>query len=144
VIHHLSIPAREPERVARFLGDLLGGDVTEFGPLPGSWIAWARDDVGTAIDCLPLGTEMHPGAGTDQASFAATEGRSPFGATHVAISVDRSEAEIKTVAEREGWRAVRCDRGSFAVVEVWLENATMVEFLTPEMAADYLVAVRPD
>lgn len=143
MIHHLSIPAREPERVARFLAELLGGDLTEFGPLPGSWIAWGRDDVGTAIDCLPLGTEMRPGAGADQAQFAVGEGHSRFGATHVAISVDRSEADICAVAEREGWRAVRCDRGSFAVVEVWLENAVMVEFLTPEMAADYLAAVRP-
>jgi len=39
---------------------------------------------------------------------------------------------------------VRCDRGSFSVVEVWVENAVMLEFLTPEMAAAYLAAVRPD
>ena len=143
MIHHLSIPAREPERVARALAELLGGDVTPFGPLPGSWIACGRDDVGTAIDCLPLGTELRPGAGTDQAHFVTGDGHSPFGATHVAISVDKSEADISTVAQREGWRAVRCDRGSFAVVEVWLENAVMIEFLTPEMGADYLAAVRP-
>lgn len=39
---------------------------------------------------------------------------------------------------------MRCDRGSFSVVEVWVENAVMLEFLTPEMAAAYLAAVRPD
>jgi hypothetical protein len=38
---------------------------------------------------------------------------------------------------------VRGDRGSFAVVEVWLENSVMIEFLTPGMAAYYLAAVRP-
>lgn len=29
------------------------------------------------------------------------------------------------------------------MVEFWVENAAMVEFLTPEMAADYLAAVVP-
>ena len=50
MIHHMSIGARDPEGVARALAQLLGGDVTPFGPLPGSFIAWARDDSGTAID----------------------------------------------------------------------------------------------
>ena len=142
MLHHLSIPARDPERAATALADLLGGDVTPFGPVPGAFIAWARDDNGTAIDCLPLGTEMRPGENDDEAQFATAEHPSPFGATHAALSVDRDEAEIRAIAERAGWRAVRCDRGPFSVVEVWVENAVMLEFLTPEMAADYLEAVR--
>ncbi len=143
MLHHLSIPAREPERTARVLAELLGGDVTPFGPLPGSWVAWARDEVGTAIDCLHLGTELRPGEGAEEARFAVAERPSPYGAVHAALSVERSEEEIRAVAAREGWRAVRCERGPFAVVEVWVENAVMLEFLTPEMAADYLAAVRP-
>ncbi len=142
MLHHLSIPARDPERAATALADLLGGDITPFGPVPGAFIAWARDDNGTAIDCLPLGTEMRPGENDGEAQFTAAEHPSPFGATHAALSVDRSEEEIRAIAERAGWRAVRCDRGSFSVVEVWVENAVMLEFLTPEMAADYLAAVR--
>lgn len=54
MVHHLSIPTRDPERAARALAQLLGGEVTPFGPLPGSWIGWAGDEAGTAIDCLPL------------------------------------------------------------------------------------------
>ena len=142
MLHHLSIPARDPQRVATALAGLLGGDVTEFGPVPGAYIAWARDEHGTAIDCLPLGTEMRPGENEEETRFAAAEQPSPFGATHAAFSVERSEEEIKAVAEREGWRAVRCNRGPFDVVEFWVENALMLEFLTPEMAADYLAAVR--
>ena len=130
--------------MARALAGLLGGDVTPFGPLDGSWIAWARDESGTAIECLPRGTELRPGEGADGANFGVAEGTSPYGAVHAALSVDRSVEEIKAVAEREGWRAVRCERGPFAVVEVWVENAVMLELLTPEMAADYLAAVRPD
>jgi catechol 2,3-dioxygenase-like lactoylglutathione lyase family enzyme len=143
MLHHLSIPARDPQRVATALAELLGGDVTEFGPVPGAFIAWARDETGTAIDCLPLGTELRPGVNDEEARFAAAEHPSPFGATHAALSVDRTEEEIQAVADREGWRAVRCDRGSFSVIEFWVENALMLEFLTPEMAADYLAAVRP-
>lgn len=143
MLHHLSIQARDPERVAGALAELLGGDVTPFGPLPGSWIAWARDESGTAIDCLPLGTELRPGEGDGQAQFDVAERASPYGATHAALSVERSESEIKAVAEREGWRAVRCNRGSFSVVELWVENAVLLEVLTPEMAAEYLAAVRP-
>jgi hypothetical protein len=142
MLHHLSIHARDPERVAGALAELLGGDVTPFGPLPGSFIAWARDDSGTAIDCLLLGTELRPGEGEDQAQFEVAERPSAYSATHAALSVERSEDEIKAVAEREGWRAVTCDRGSFSVVEVWVENAVLIEFLTPEMAADYLAAAR--
>ena len=143
MLHHLSIPARDPYRVATALAEILGGDVTEFGPVPGSYIAWARDESGTAIDCLPLGTEMRPGENDEEARFATAEHPSPFGATHAAISVDRTEEEIRAVAEREGWRAVHCSRGSFDVIEFWVENSVMLEFLTPEMAADYLAAVRP-
>jgi hypothetical protein len=94
MLHHLSIPAREPERTARALAELLGGDVTPFGPLPGSWIAWARDEAGTAIDCLPLGTELRPGEGAEEARFAVAERPSPYGAVHAALSVERSEEEI--------------------------------------------------
>ena len=143
MLHHLSIPARDPQRVATALAELLGGDVTPFGPLDGSWIAWARDDLGTAVECLPVGTELRPGDGNDGASFGSAGHPSPFSATHAAFSVDRTEDEIKAVAEREGWRAVRCERGPFAVIEFWVENAIMLELLTPEMAADYLAAVRP-
>lgn len=142
MLHHLSIPARDPQRAATALAELLGGDVTEFGPVPGAFIAWARDENGTAIDCLPLGTEMRPGKDGNEAQFAVAEHPSPYGATHAALSVDQSEEEIRAIADRAGWRAVRCSRGPFNVVEVWVENAVMLEFLTPEMAADYLAAVR--
>lgn len=143
MLHHLSIPAREPQRVATALAELLGGDVSEFGPVSGGFIAFARDENGTAIDCLPLGTELRPGEHDNEAQFAAAEHPSPFGATHAALSVDRTEEEILAVADREGWRAVRCDRGSFRVIEFWVENSLLIELLTPEMAADYLAAVRP-
>src|SRR5207248_7794396 len=77
MIHHMSIGAREPAGAARALAELLGGDVTPFGPPPGSFIAWARDDSGTAIDCMPLGTELRQGRGTTRPPSRAPSTRLP-------------------------------------------------------------------
>ena len=35
-------------------------------------------------------------------------------------------------------------RGPFHVIEVWVENDTMVEVLPPDFAAEYLAWTRPD
>jgi hypothetical protein len=142
MIHHISIPATEPLKVAQVLARLLGGDVSRFGPYLGSYIAWARDEAGTAIEVYPVGTEMFPDTGKGQANFRHNPGSSGFTATHVAISLNRTEDEIKAIAQVEGWRAIRLPRGGFDVIEFWVENRVMFEILTPEMAADYLRATR--
>lgn len=137
MIHHLSIPARGTRHVAEVLAELLGGVVTGFGPYPNSWIAWAGDDPGTAIEVYPVGTEMYPPAGDGQAAFRHNPAASGATATHATISLERSEAEILAVAERQGWRALRLPRGLFDVIEFWIENTVMLELMTPEMAAAY-------
>ena len=96
---------------------------------------------GTAIEFYPVGTEMFPPAGHGQARFREDAGRSPYVATHVAISVERSQEELERIAAREGWRALRLSRGPFDVLEFWIENHVMLELMTPEMAADYLASV---
>jgi hypothetical protein len=141
MIHHLSIPARDPRHVAEVLVGLFDGELSTFGPYRDSWIAWAADRHGTAVEVYPVGTQMVPPATATQAQFRHDPGASPYVATHAAISVDRSEAEILAVAAHEGWRALRLSRGPFDVIEFWIENAVMVELLTPEMAADYLASV---
>ncbi len=142
MIHHFSIPARQPLHVARVLAELLGGGrVTGFGPRAGGYIAWAGDAHGTAIEVYPLGTELFPPAsGIGQASFRTAPEASGFTATHAAVSVGLSEAQVFALGQREGWRAVQLDRGGFEVIEFWVENTVMLEVLTPRMAADYLAA----
>lgn len=76
MIHHLSIPARDTRHVADVLAELVGGVVTGFGPYPDSWIAWAGDDHGTAIEVYPVGTEMYPPEGFGQAAFRHDAGAS--------------------------------------------------------------------
>ena len=142
MIHHLSIPARHPEHVAKVLTDMFRGTLTGFGPYRDSFIAWHGDEHGTAIEVYPLGTEMFPDRGLGQANFRHADGASPFVATHAAVSVDLDKAEILAVARREGWRAIELSRGSNNVIEFWIENAVMLELMTPAMTQDYLSAAR--
>lgn len=142
MIHHLSIPAANPRHVARTLVELFGGSLTGFQPYGNSFIAWAGDEHGTAIEVYPIGTEMVPDAGEGQANFRHNPGASAFVATHAAVSVQRSAEEILVLAEREGWRAIRLSRGSFNVIEFWIENRVMLELLTEEMKEQYLRATR--
>ena len=140
MIHHLSIPAKNPLPVTKVLVELLGGVMTEFGPYQDSYIAWAGDEYGTAIEVYPLGTEMFPDPGNGQANFKHNAGASPFVATHATVSVELSKNEILALAQREGWRAIELSRGAFRVIEFWIENHVMLEVATKEMTEEYLQA----
>lgn len=146
MIHHLSIPAQDPLHVSQVLVELFGGVLTCFGPYRDSYIAWAGDAHGTAIEVYPVGTEMFPDPGRGQANFRHNPQASPFVATHATVSVDRSMEEVVALAQREGWRAIELSRGSFRVIEFWIENHVMLEVTTPEMTQEYLqatAALRP-
>ena len=140
MIHHLSIPAGNPLHVARTLVELFGGTLSRFGPYGNSYIAWAGDEHGTAIEVYPVGTEMFPDTGAGQANFRHNAGASGFVATHAALSVRRGQEEILALAARLGWRAVALSRGSFNVIEFWIENRVMLELMTDEMRDQYLHA----
>ena len=140
MIHHISIPAKDPLRVTKVLAELFGGVLTRFGPYRDSYIAWAGDEYGTAIEVYPIGTEMFPDTGNGQANFRHNGLASPFVATHATVSVDRSKDEIVALAQREGWQAIELSRGSFRVIEFWIENHVMFEVTTKEMAQEYLEA----
>jgi len=142
MIHHLSIPARDPRHVASVLAEMFGGTVTGFGPYRNSYIAWAGDEHGTAVEVYPVGTEMFPDTGAAQANFRHVAGASPYVATHAAVSVACDTARILAFAQREDWRAVELSRGWNMVIEFWIENAVMLELMTPEMTHDYVTTAR--
>jgi len=144
MIHHLSIAARDPRHVAEVLAEFMGGAATRFTPNPGSWFAHQHDEYGTGVEVYPAGTELRP-AGPQGAGFAMIEPiRSRYSPTHFALSVTTDADTVEAIARREGWECFRCNRGLFHVIEVWLENESMVEILPPEFAAEYLAATRPD
>ncbi|MBF2001843.1 MAG: hypothetical protein IGS38_14095 [Synechococcales cyanobacterium M58_A2018_015] len=145
MIYHISISAYNPKHVAEVIAQLWQGQVIPFPNHPGSYIALAFDLYGTMIEVLPKGTELRPGKTEGYVQFAeATAQQSPYSATHAAISVPLSEAEIRAIGEREGWQVNRCNRaGFFEIIEFWLENQLMLELLPPEFAARYLAFTEP-
>ncbi len=64
----------------------------------------------------------------------------------MAIATPMGADEVLAIGACEGWRAVRCTRGKnfFDVIEFWIDNPTMLEFLTPEMQAQYLEFAKPE
>lgn len=143
MIHHLSIAAANPKRVADVLAELWQGKAYPFPMYPDSYIAFAGDDYGTAIEVYPLGSELVPGR-ADLPDLQADRASASFTATHVAISVPLNPSQIEQIAAREGWQTVRGNRGPFfQVVEFWVENRVLLELLTPEMAQQYIAFSTP-
>jgi hypothetical protein len=138
MIHHLSIAAREPEKAAGVLAELMGGTAVPFPPNPGSFFALQLDDHGSGVEVYPAGTHLEPGGHEGGGFVKEPAQRRGFGATHFALSVETDAATVEKIAERAGWHCVTCNRGPFHVIEVWVENDTMVEVLPPEFAAEYL------
>jgi hypothetical protein len=145
MIHHFSISAENPQHVAEVLAEVMNGKVSPFPPHPGSYIMLSFDKNGTAIEVYPLQTTLQPGEGEQDCQFKETSQPAHFTATHAAISVDFIQEKIEAIGQREGWRVVRCNRNSFFdVMEFWLENRVMIEFLTPEMTNQYLTLMQPE
>jgi hypothetical protein len=138
MIHHISIAAKNPQRVARVIASLWQTQALPFPPFPGSYIVINNDGHGTAIEVTPLGLELMPGEDDQEVQPYENHVPSPYTATHAAISVPVSEAEIRRIAEREGRRVGVFDRGAFQLIEFWVENRLMLELLPPEMAQRYL------
>lgn len=138
MIHHLSVAAREPKKVADFLVEIMDGRAIDFTPNPGAFMVFARDGHGSGVEIYPAGSVMRPdgAAGAGFAHLPATTGES---ATHFALSVDRSIDEVRAAAADRGWACFECDRGGhFHVMEVWVENSWLIEVLPPAFAAEYL------
>ncbi len=143
MIRHISIPATNPRHVASVLAELLNGRTIPFPGHAGSYLALACDEGGTMIEVYPIGTELTPGDGDAQVEFQENRIYTQFHATHAALDISTSEEKIKEVANREGWRVLRCNRGPFEVIELWLENHLLLELLTPEIAPGYIQFMQP-
>lgn len=144
MIHHISIPAKNPCHVAEVLAEILEGYSAPFPSHAGSYVTLAADEYGTLVEVYPLGTEMIPGKEDQPIQYLMNSNSSPFIATHAAISVQLSQEQIEAIANREKWRTLRCSRGRFNVIEFWIENSVLIELVTPEMALQYTEALAPE
>ncbi|HEY1261395.1 MAG TPA: hypothetical protein VGF34_19260 [Stellaceae bacterium] len=143
MIHHVSIPAREPQHVAEVLAELMDGKYYPFGPLEGAYMASSGDAHGTMIEVYPDRATLDIPKNDDQVVFgdnAAPPQTWPF---HILLSVSREPAEVEAIGAREGWRVKTFGRGMrghkpfFHVIEFWLENRLMIEVVSPAMAREY-------
>ena len=144
MIHHISVAARDPRRVAGVLAELWQTRSLPFPPVEGAYIVIADDGRGTAIEVVPLGAELTPGEHDDPAQTTLNTGPSPYTATHAALSVPLSRGQIREIAEREGWQTGEFVRGGvFEVIEFWVEGRLLLELLAPDMAQRYLDVMTP-
>jgi hypothetical protein len=144
MLFHASIPARNPENVARVIAELWGGFHAPFPSFPDSWMAIAGDDRGSIIETYPSDRVLIPGG--ERASFEPGERPAAgYSAFHIAVASTLTPEEVFAIGEREGWRTIRCTRGQnfFDVIELWIEGTTMIEVLTDEMQKQYLAFATP-
>jgi hypothetical protein len=143
MLHHVSIPARDPENVARVLAELLGGYSGKFdGPIPGSFVAYAEDGHGTGIEVYPDGFGLVPGSGEEAGGIERIEPPRSV-AFHALLSVKVDRATVEQIGARAGWRVLHTWRGPpesplFELYELWVENRICLEIATEDMVARYL------
>lgn len=144
MIHHVSIPARDPVRVAAVLAELMGGrDYPFTGPLPGARMAVSGDPHGTMIEVYPDTIVMVPGEGEAPVVYTRDDAPPRHVPFHALISVPLDRAAIERIGEREGWRtrffgrAPACKPAVFHLVEFWVENRILLEVVPAENAGVY-------
>ena len=144
MIHHVSIPAREPQRVATVLAELMNGKCFPFGPLEGAFMATSGDVNGTMIEVYPERATLNIPDRDDQVVFADNPAPPQTWPFHVLLSVPHEADEVERIGAREGWRAKTFGRGMrghkpfFHVIELWLENRLLIEVATPTMTQEYV------
>jgi hypothetical protein len=142
MIHHISIDARDPLRVAGVLTEIWKGKVYKF-LIPGSYLVMPFDNYGTHIVVFKSGDVWVPGADVEAAKVSQTT-PTDFVSVHAAISVPIDHQQIEQIGQREGWRVLTRKATPFSAVEFWVENRFLFEFFSPEFAPQYLQTMQPE
>lgn len=138
-IHHVTVPAHDPERVARVLAEILGARVIPLPHPQGTRLVYAGDPDGTAIEVWPAGARAKPG----DPDLRSTDLPLPEDWPHHAyISSDACDADrILAVFAREGWPAEKVRNGppgaGFSLVRGAIENHAAIEIVGADMRAEY-------
>ncbi len=127
MIFHVSIPADDPERVARVIAEIWRTEYFAF-VFPGSFIVIPDDERGTEIEVLRRGDEQVPAQ--MEVGLRRNGAPSPYSEIHVNMATRLGEQELLALANREGWIARVCDRKFFRLIELWIENRFLIELMT--------------
>jgi hypothetical protein len=145
MLFHASIAVADPQRVARVVAELWGGQIFPFSPGVGnSWMVIADDDRGTGLEVYPHGhlLKQVPEPGATLKTDLPRES-----ATHVALGTILSREQVLAIGKREGWNTYEKRRvagGGFNVIEMWAENTTMFEVLPKTALEEYLKSTRSE
>jgi catechol 2,3-dioxygenase-like lactoylglutathione lyase family enzyme len=138
-IHHFTIPAKDPARVAGVLAELLGARVIPLPHPEGTLLVYAGDTDGSCIEVWPAATRSAVGEKELMQRDLPLPEAWPH---HAYVTSDVSDPErVLAVFEREGWRADRVQNGppqaGFSLVRGWIENHTSIEIGGAEMREEY-------
>lgn len=138
-IHHVSMPAQDPARVARVLAELLAARVTSIPHPPGTLLVHAADSDGTAIEIWPANLRFDAAAHDLLPSDLPLPEAWPH---HCFVTSDACDTKtILASFAREGWRAEHVHNGppgtGFSLVRGWIENQTAIELGGSDMRAEY-------
>jgi catechol 2,3-dioxygenase-like lactoylglutathione lyase family enzyme len=138
-IHHFTVPAHDPARVARVLAEVLGARVVPIPHPQGTLLVYGGDSDGTAIEVWPAGTRADPVANDLCLTDLPLPERWPH---HGYITSDAADTDaILAAFAREGWKAEKVHNGppdaGFSLVRAWIENHTGFEIGGRDMRAQY-------
>jgi hypothetical protein len=138
-IHHFTLPARDPERVARVLAELTGGTIAAMPHPHGAWIVADPDEPSTLLEVWPANARAEVGNSRVVQTDDPAPPRWPH---HAYVSVPASIDSIKSVLDREGWTYEVAWNGApngpgFELVRAWIEDHAVIEFASPEQLAQY-------
>jgi len=136
MIFHFSISADDPKRTATMLAELWRGEALPFPMLgQGCWVAHAGDDRRSTIEVYPRDVALYPAERFGDLRPEPAPRYVPF---HAAVGTPLSIEEVEEIGRRYGCKTRVCQRGPwFRVIEFWVDNALMLEMLTPEMQREY-------
>jgi hypothetical protein len=150
MIHHVSIPARDPKHVADVLAELMKGRAYPFpGNIADSFMAVSGDPHGTMVEVYPETLALEKGTGDDEQVHAAKVMPAAAYPFHVLLSVPLDREAVQRIGDREGWRTRVFGRGApgkppvFHIFEFWIENRFMLEVATPDMLQAYAETIQP-
>jgi len=138
-IHHFTVPAQNPQRVAEVLAGLLGARSLPLPHSGGGFIVYGGDTDGSAIEVWPAALRGRVGEHELAPSNLPLPEAWPH---HAYVTSDTADSEtILSVFAREGWKAERVQNGpphaGFGLVRGWIENQTTIELGGREMRDEY-------
>ena len=134
-IKHLSLSAKHPERCATLLAALTGGEAKPF-PSPTmdrAWLCVWNEAENSLIEFIPDDYALCYG------EHAATYVRQPapvaFNAAHVMLETTQSIEALACIADQHDLVHRFRPRFGGPLYEVWLDEALLIEFWSPEIQA---------